>query len=122
MKSREGHKETMANAAQNTANTNNDGQKARRFSPIFDAVITPGEIVFGTTKTGNPFVTMKGSTVARDGKEDQTRTVMAFNNQLAVILDALEVGTPVKLAVQYDGGSLKAIGFPRVKEPAADAA
>ena len=88
---------------------------ARRYSPIFVATVTPTSIEKNVGKNGADYAVMRGATVQQEGKDDKVRTVMAFGNQLAEVSDALIEGEAVDLAVQYDGGSLKVIGFPRAK-------
>lgn len=87
---------------------------ARRFSPIFIADVTPASIETLNGKNGQ-YVVMKGATISREGRDSQTRTVLAFGNARAEIAAQLNEGRPVALAVQYDGGSLKVIGLPREK-------
>jgi hypothetical protein len=103
---------------QNKDSTMSDQNQTRKFSPIFNATITPtGEMVESTTAKGVPYgkfqaeVGMKGGAVPR--------TVMGFGEQLASVRDSLVVGQTVELAVQRDGGTIKLIGFPREKVAAA---
>ena len=95
---------------QNTAAT----APARRFSPIFVATVTPASIATREGKNG-AYALMQGSTVTQEGREPKTLTVMAFGKSHSEVAEHLVPGTPVALAVQYDGGSLKVIGLPREK-------
>src|SRR3546814_4609317 len=95
---------------QNTAAT----APARRFSPIFVATITPAAIEVREGKNG-AYAYMQGSTVTQEGRESKTMTVVAFGKSHSEVADLLNPGSPVDLAVQYDGGTLKVIGVPREK-------
>ena len=103
---------TTANAAADNANTTDTTNNERRFAPIFTATITPATINAGVGKNERPYATMKGALVQQNGKPDKTLTVMAFGSQLAAVQDSLIEGKPVDLAVQFDRGSLKIVGFP----------
>lgn len=94
---------------------------AKSFSPIFVATVTPAAIVTKTSAKGTDYALMQGATVQKGDAEPKSLTVMAFGKSHAEVANLLETGTPVELAVQYDGGSLKVIGLPREK-PAAAAA
>lgn len=93
---------------------NQTAQKPRRFSPIFIATVTPATIETRNGKNG-AYTLMQGASVQRNGKADITKTVMAFGKSHEEVKSALIEGSPVDLAVQYDGGSLRAIGFPHAK-------
>src|SRR3546814_3666936 len=84
---------------QNTAAT----APARRFSPIFVATITPAAIEVREGKNG-AYAYMQGSTVTQEGRESKTMTVMAFGKSHSEVADLLNPGSPVDLAVPYDGG------------------
>ena len=90
----------------------------RRFSPIFTATVTPGSVSTRSGKNGK-YAVMQNSLIQRDGKDDKTMTVMAFGKPREEVARSLRKGRPVDLAVQYDGGTLRVIGFPRAEEPAA---
>lgn len=94
--------------------TQNTAAPARRFAPIFVATVTPANIETREGKNGT-YAVMQGSTVTQGDRESKTMTVMAFGKSHVDVADILEVGKPVEVAVQYDGGSLKIIGLPREK-------
>src|SRR5690606_41621464 len=103
-----------------TAAAANTETKKFPFSPIFVATVTPGAIERGMGKNNAPYAKMQNSKVQQGEKEALERTVMAFGNQLAEVESSLVEGQPVDLAVQFDGGSVKIIGFPREKTEAAN--
>ncbi len=88
------------------------------FKPIFTATITPASIEALTSATGTPYLKMTGANVAREGKEDQTRTVMAFGKSVDDVRDMLVEGQPAEVAAQYDGGTVKIIGQVRERQAA----
>lgn len=94
-------------------------QAARKFSPIFVATITPATIEVKTSSKGAEYVRCAGAKFERDGHEPQIRTVMAFGQSAMDIRKLLDEGKPVELAVQFDGGTIKAIGTPRPRQAAA---
>lgn len=94
--------------------TNNNG---RQFRPIFSAVITPASIENKTSAKGTGYLLMQGATVTREGQDPKVRTVMAFGKSVDAVEGMLVEGQPVKLAVQYDGGTVRIVG--QVREPAA---
>jgi hypothetical protein len=94
----------------------------RQFRPIFTATITPGEVVRATSSTGTKYSTMKGSLVEREGKEPQTRTVMAFGKSNAAVARRLRAGRPLTVACQFDGGVVRIVGWVRKPEEVAAAA
>lgn len=99
--------------------TNSKPQNA--FRPIFAATITPGASIENLISTkGTRYIKMVDATVSREGKEPSVRTVMAFGKSADAVRDKLIEGTPVELAIQFDGGSVKIIG--EVRERAAAAA
>lgn len=103
---------------QNKDSTMTEQTKTRKFSPIFNAPITPtGEMTEKTTRKGVPYVRFPAEVGMKGGPVP--RTVMAFGDQLAAVRDSLKEGQTVELAVQRDGGTIKLIGFPREKVAAA---
>lgn len=90
----------------------------RAFSPIFNVNITPTAIDIRTDKHNAPYAVLEGATVAREGREPSTRMVMVFGKSYAAVADKLAVGTTVELAVQHDGGVMKVIGEPKIKQAA----
>lgn len=82
------------------------------FKPTFVVTVTAGEVASGDTVNRQPFASVKDATISREGREDVKRTVVAFG-PAAAVLGALVPGKPVRLAVQYDGAKLRAIGVPR---------
>ena len=90
----------------------------RKFTPIFNATLTPlAAVAVATTKKDVPYGKFQANVALKGG--DVTRTVMAFGDQFASVRDLLVEGQPVELAVQHDGGTLKIIGTPREKVAAA---
>lgn len=89
--------------------------RARRYSPIFSATVTPDSVEPLTTSGGAAYTRMTGATIHRNGRPDQIRTVLAFGRPNNEVQHLLAPGKPVELAVQFDGGSLKVIGLPRAK-------
>lgn len=86
----------------------------RKFRPTYVVTVTPREqITAGETVNGQPFTTIREATVSREGKEDLVRTIVAFGPASSEIASRLAPGRPVRLAVQNDGGMLRAIGLPR---------
>lgn len=91
-------------------------QPARRFSPIFVADVTINNpIVGGKTMKDVPFMKTPSATITKPDGSSIERTLMAFGNQLSEVESSLVEGATVKLAVQYDGGSVKIVGYPREK-------
>jgi hypothetical protein len=87
---------------------------ARRFSPIFVATITPASVSTRTDKGGNKYAYLAGATIAQGDKEPKQMTAMAFGKSHTEVAGLLRKGRPVDLAVQYDGGTVKIVGLPRV--------
>jgi hypothetical protein len=85
----------------------------QRFRPIFNAVITPASVSTRTDKNGAKYAYLAGATVAREGREDATLTVMAFGKSRDAVAKLLRKGKAVEFAVQPDGGTLRIIGLPR---------
>jgi hypothetical protein len=83
-----------------------------RFRPTFVVTVTPTEIASSDTSTGQPYSALKDAVISQDGKADMVRTVVAFG-PASRIAEALQPGVPIRLAVRFDGGSLKLIGHPR---------
>lgn len=111
----------MSNQNQSTSKRNsNRNANGYRFSPIFDADVTPGPVEILTGQKGD-YARMRGTTVTPNGKPAKTITLMAFGKSLEAIRDVLEEGKTIPLAVQYDGGSMKAIGFQLPKADNEDA-
>lgn len=101
----------------NMSNTENN---ARGFRPIFNATVTPASIETKQNAKGADYLLLQGATV-EFGQKSQSRTVMAFGKSADAVRDVLVAGTPVELAVQLDGGSVRIVGLPREKEVAAAA-
>lgn len=89
------------------------------FKPIFPAIITPGVIeeLQSDNKKRTIYLRMSGSTFKPEKTdkqehepEESIRTVMAFGRSVEAIRSMLVEGVPVRLACQYDGGSVRAIG------------
>ncbi len=97
---------------------------ARRFTPIFPALIVPETVEALQSANGTAYTRMKGATVVRNGKDPITRTVMAFGRSNDAVKSLLKPGMPVELAVRFDGPSLKIVGLPRnsVKDSAGSTA
>ena len=94
-------------------------QNAHRFSPIFVATVTPASVSTRTGKNGK-YALMQGATV-QYGETRKEMTVMAFGKSRDEVASKLRKGRPVDLAVQFDGGTMKVIGFPLEKnQPAND--
>ncbi|AXK43909.1 hypothetical protein [Erythrobacter aureus] len=93
---------------------------ARRFQPIFPALIVPETVEALRTAKGADYTRMTGAQVLRKGKAPITRTVMAFGRSHDAVKNLLVPGKPVELAVQHDGGSIKVIGLPRAKAEKSD--
>ena len=99
-----------------TTKTNEAPRSA--FRPIFPATITPASIERKQTAKGTDYLLMQNATVERDGKDAQTRTAMAFGKSVTDVESMLESGTPVELAVQFDGGTVRIVGPVREKQAA----
>ena len=89
---------------------------------MFKTKITFGSVTSGTTAKGVPYKTAKGSVMTKKDGSTREITVMAFGDQLAEIKNVFRKGRTADLTVVFDGATLKAIGFPRAKQPAADVA
>ncbi len=89
---------------------------------MFKTNITFGSVTSGKTAKGVPFKTAKGSIMTKKDGSTKTLTVMAFGDQLEEVSPVFRKGRRADLTVVFDGGTLKVIGFPRVKAPAAAAA
>ena len=79
-------------------------------SATFNATITPATIVKGNTARGVRYSKLEGATVARKGKADLTRTVMAFGRANAAVARVLRAGKPVDVVCQWDGGTVRIVG------------
>ncbi|WP_162815021.1 hypothetical protein [Erythrobacter aureus] len=92
---------------------------ARSFSPIFTATVTPGSVSTRDGKNGK-YIVSQGATYQTE-KMDAPReiTLMAFGKCFDAVRGKIRKGRAVELAVQFDGGTLKAIGLPREEAPAA---
>jgi len=97
----------------------NDTETESTFKPIFPAMITPGVIEEGRSNNKNRtvYLRMTGSTFKPEKTEKQEheqdesiRTVMAFGRSVTAVREMLVEGVPVRLACQYDGGSVRVIG------------
>ena len=87
---------------------------ARKFSKIFPATITFGEeVVVSETKKSVVYAKSPKATIKHPDGQVKSRTVMAFGDQLSEVQEAIFPGNTVELAVQYDRGTVKVIGFPR---------
>lgn len=84
-------------------------------SATFTATITPSSIEKGNTARGVRYSKMLGATIARKGRPDMTRTVMAFGRANAAIARVLRVNKPVDLICQWDGGTVRIVGRPEKK-------
>jgi hypothetical protein len=93
-------------------------QTARKFSPIFVATVTPTSIETKTSNGGADYLICTGARFERPGQDPQTRTVMAFGQSAIDVRELMAAGQPVELAVQFDGGTIKAIGAPRERQKA----
>lgn len=96
--------------------------KKRPYRAIFTTTITPAEIERRTASTGSPYLFLQGAGVEQKDGTVRNRTVMAFRrdeSELNAIEAMLQPGVPVRLAVQYDQGTLKIIGEPRDERVAA---
>lgn len=86
--------------------------KARKFSPIFDARVTPVEkITVLKAVNGTTYGRFQADVDFKGGT--QRRNVMAFGDQFAAVRKGLRKGRPVVLAIQHDNGTVKVIGYPR---------
>ncbi len=97
----------------------NGTDKDSTFKPIFPAMITPGVIeeLQSNNKKRTVYLRMSGSTFKpektdkQEHEQDESiRTVMAFGRSVTAVRDMLVEGVPVRLACQYDGGSVRVIG------------
>ncbi|WP_162815036.1 hypothetical protein [Erythrobacter aureus] len=95
---------------------------ARRFTPVFVATITATSIETKVSGTGADYLICTDAEFLREGQAPQSRTVMAFGHSVEKVRDLLSSGQPVELAVQFDGGTIKALGAPRPKQKAATCA
>ena len=89
----------------------------RKFSPIFNATITFGAVATSVGKNKAEYAKSVSDVTLPDGQTVQ-RTVMAFGDQLASVKPVVSEGNTAELAVQFDGGTLKVIGYPRPKAAA----
>lgn len=93
-----------------------------KFRPIVNGTITPTELVedsFVNSRGGTTrYFKMLGAGFQQDGKQPTTRTVMAFGKSADAVRDQMLAGEPVRLAVQYDGGTVRIIG-PVIEKDAA---
>ena len=85
----------------------------RKFSKIFPATITFGdEVVISETKKEVVYAMSRMASIQHPNGQVKNRTVMAFGDQLNEVKDAIFPGNTVELAVQYEGGTVKVVGFP----------
>lgn len=88
--------------------------KKRKFSKIFDATVTFGEeVVVSETKKSVVYARAGESTIVHPDGQVKKRTVMAFGANLDEVKDSVFPGNTVTLAIQYDGGTVNIIGYPR---------
>lgn len=92
---------------------------ARRFTPVFVATITAASVETKVSGTGSDYLICTDAEFVRANEEPQRRTVMAFGPAAEKVRSLLLPGKPVELAVQFDGGTIKALGAPRPKQKAA---
>lgn len=84
----------------------------RKYSGIFPANVTFGDnVIVSQTKKGIVYAKAKAQVEMKDGTI-VPRTVMAFGEQLMAIQPDFAAGHTVRLAVQYDNGTMKVIGYP----------
>lgn len=84
------------------------------FRKIFPALITPSTIenLNSDNARRTPYIKMPGATFQQEGKETiSTRTVMVFGKSIDSVRDILETGRQVRVAAQFDGGSVRIIGL-----------
>ncbi len=97
----------------------NAADRNSKFSPIFIATVTPGSVSTRNGKNGKYIYSAK-TTYATDKMEaPRETTLMAFGKCYEAVAGKLRKGRSIDLAVQFDGGTLKAIGLPREQAPAA---
>ena len=83
----------------------------RRFNPTFVVTITPTSIETRAGAKGD-YTVAENARISKEGRADQVRTVVAFGPHREKLSELLQVGRPVDLAVQHNGGSLKIMGEP----------
>lgn len=96
--------------------------KRKPYRAIFSTTITPSAIERRTAVSGRPYLVMEGTDVVQKDGSIKKRTVMAFRRdpaQLDDIAAKLQPGVPIRMAVQYDQGTLRIIGDPRDEAQAA---
>lgn len=93
----------------------------RQFSPIFVATITASNVETKVSGKGARYLLCREATFARRGRPAQKRTVMSFGPAADKLRGLLQTGKPIDLAVQYDGGTIKALGVPRPQQVRAGA-
>lgn len=86
---------------------------AKRFSKIFTAQVSFGDDVTVSQDRRKSVYGRAGAAVKLPDGQVVNRTVMAFGNQLVSVQPDFVPGNVVDLAVQFDGGTLKVIGYPR---------
>lgn len=89
---------------------------ARKFSKIFHATITFGDdVTISETKKAVVYAKAPAATIKHPNGEVNNRTVMAFGKQLSEVQNEIFPGNTAVLAVQYDGGTVKIVGYPHKK-------
>lgn len=86
---------------------------AKKYSKIFTATVTFGDnVTISETKKASIYAKSPESKIEHPDGQVKDRTVMIFGDQLNEVQDSVFPGNTVELAVQYDGGTVKVIGYP----------
>lgn len=87
-------------------------QPASRKNGIFTATVVPDEITIHEGRSG-PYLRMRNAVVVTEsGRKSTIRTVLAFGGTDSATARLLQPGRPVRLAVRFDGPTLKVVGLP----------
>lgn len=92
--------------------------KSRKFSPVFQAQVTFGEVIVGTTAQGFPYAKSRSKVTYPKGGT-QNRQVMVFGDRYEKLKDLLVSGNTVSLAIQHDENTVLLVGHPRDRKKAA---
>lgn len=90
---------------------------ASSFKKIFPATVVAPKIEILEGRNGK-YMRLRGATITTQRGKVHTRTTMAYGQCYASVVDLLKEGTPILLAIQFDGPIARIIG-PAHDKPAA---
>lgn len=83
---------------------------ARSFRPTITATVTPASIDVCEGETGR-YAVLKGATIQKRDGSKMTKTILAFGKAQKALEGRLTAGNPIALKIQYNGGTMRAVGL-----------